>query len=131
MDTLNSWIDKGHEVSIITGRPYSAFEPSREWLDVHGLERVPMYCFNKYGRDAFIKDSAFSLEPEDYYKMHFDLAVEDSPAAFRFFDHLPNLKVMVFDRPWNRDAAFPGENYTRVFDWETIKNWKLDYCMGI
>ncbi|MBR3018939.1 MAG: 2-dehydropantoate 2-reductase [Clostridia bacterium] len=118
--TINGWIDRGHDVFIITGRPYSAYEPSRAWLNLHGLERAKLYCLNKYGRDSFIKNSDFSLELKDYYKMRFDYAVEDSPAAFRFFEHLPELKVMVFDRPWNRQCAFPSENYTRCFDWETI-----------
>ena len=117
---INEWISQGHEVSIITGRPYSAFEPSRQWLDEHNLKNVPLYCLNKYGRDSFIKNSDFSLELEDYYKMHFDFAVEDSPKAFKFFEHLPNLKVMVFDRPWNREAVFPGPNYTRCSGWDMI-----------
>lgn len=117
---VNNWIDLGHDVSIITGRPYSAYEASRAWLDEHGLERVRLFCLNKYGRDSFIKNSDFSLEIEDYRKMRFDLAVEDSPAAFPFFSHLPLLQVMVFDRPWNRECVFPGENYCRCYDWETI-----------
>ncbi len=122
VETINGWIDEGHDVSIITGRPYSAYEPSREWLDRHGLERVRLYCLNKYGRDGFIKNSEYSLEVEDYYKMHFDYAIEDSPAAFRFFDHLPELKVMVYGRPWNQECEFPGENYHRYPDWETIRS---------
>ena len=121
-ETVNGWLEEGHEVSIITGRPYSAFEPSREWLDRHGLKQVKLYCLDKYGRDSFIKGSEFSLKLEDYYKMHFDIAVEDSPMAFRFFDHLPNLKVMVFDRPWNRKCELPGDNYTRCHDWQTIRS---------
>ena len=44
--TLNRWTDAGHEVSVITGRPFSVYEPSRVWLDRHGLERVPLYCLN-------------------------------------------------------------------------------------
>ena len=119
--SINSWIDRGHDVSIITGRPYSAYGPSRTWLDLHGLERVRLYCLNKYGRDGFYKHSGFSLEIEDYYKLRFDYAVEDSPAAFRFFGHLPELKVLVYDRPWNRECALPGEGYIRCSDWETIK----------
>ena len=122
VEVVNSWIDSGHEVSIITGRPFSSFEPSRAWLDEHGLERVKLYCLNKYGRDNFIRNSSFSLELEDYYKMYFDVAVEDSPTAFKFFDHLPDMKVLVYDRPWNQEAVFPRENYTRCFDWETIRN---------
>ncbi|SKB46846.1 hypothetical protein SAMN06296386_101106 [Lachnospiraceae bacterium] len=121
VETVNGWLDEGHDVSIITGRPNSAYEPSREWLDRHGLDRVRLYCLNKYGRDSFIKNSDFSLEVEDYYKMHFDYAVEDSPAAFRFFEHMPELRVMVYERPWNRECDLPGEKYRRCPDWETIR----------
>ena len=120
VETVNGWVDEGHDVSIITGRPFSSYEASREWLDRHGLDRVRLYCLNKYGRDSFIKNSDFSLEVEDYYKMHFDYAIEDSPSAFHFFEHLPELKVMVYDRPWNQECVFPGKNYRRCYDWETI-----------
>ena len=120
-EVINEWLSEGHDVSIITGRPFSSYEPSRQWLDRHGLKDVKLYCLNKYGRDGFIKDSDFSLELEDYYRMKFDVAVEDSPKAFRFFDHLPNLKVMVYDRPWNRECELPGDNYTRCAGWELIR----------
>jgi len=90
-----------HEVSIITGRPSSVYEPSRIWLDEHGLQNARLNCLNKYGRDYFIKNSNSTLELEDFFIMKFDYAVEDSPKAFRFFEHLPELKVLVFDRPWN------------------------------
>ncbi len=118
---VKRWADEGHNVSIITGRPYSAYDASREWLDRHGLDQVKLYCLNKYGRDSFIRNSDFSLDIEDYYKMHFDYAVEDSPSAFRFFEHLPKLQVMVYDRPWNQNCVFPGDNYHRCYDWETIR----------
>ena len=120
-EVINEWLSQGHDVSIITGRPFSSYEPSRQWLDRHGLKDVKLYCLNKYGRDGFIKDSDFSLELEDYYRMKFDVAVEDSPKAFRFFDHLPDLKVMVYDRPWNRECVLPGDNYTRCAGWELIR----------
>lgn len=128
---INEWISCGYEVSIITGRPFSAYEPSRKWLDDHGLQRVRLYCLNKYGRDSFIKNSDFSLELEDYYRMTFDFAVEDSPKAFKFFDHLPDLRVLVFDRPWNRDCEFPNEKYTRCFNWESIRNMIKNMEHGI
>ena len=117
---INEWISCGHDVSIITGRPFSSYEPSRQWLDSHGLKNVRLYCLNKYGRDSFIY-SDYSLELEDYYKMKFDFAVEDSPKAFRFFDHLPDLKVLVYDRPWNRDTEFKNDNYIRCLDWNQIQ----------
>ena len=122
ISVINNWIDEGHDVKIITGRPFSAYEASRQWLNEHGLSRVDLFCLNKYGRDNFIKGSTYSLELEDYYKMHFDYAVEDSPHAFKFFDHLPDLKVMVFDRPWNQECEFPGPNYKRCSGWKMIKD---------
>ncbi|MBR3644203.1 MAG: 2-dehydropantoate 2-reductase [Parasporobacterium sp.] len=128
-ETLNSWIDLGYDVSVITGRPLSAYEASRKWLDLHGLERAKLYCLNKYGRDGFVKNSGFSLEIEDYLKMRFDFAIEDSPSAFRYFDHLPDLKVMVFDRPWNHECDLPGNNYRRCPDWETIRRYVACACI--
>lgn len=115
---LNEWIDKGHEVFVITGRPNSAYEPSRKWLDEHKLQRARLYTLNKYGRDTFIKNSEFNLDIEDYRRIKFDYAIEDSPQAFEFFNHLPDLKVMVYDRPWNRECSLP-ENFFRC------KNWKM------
>ena len=125
-ETVNSWIDSGHSVSVITGRPYSAYEPSRIWLNDHGLERVGLYCLNKYGRDSFIKDSTFGLDIEDYKRMHFDYAIEDSPAAFEFFSHLPDLKVLVYDRPWNKKCMLPDERFRRCVDWKMIKSLVID-----
>jgi hypothetical protein len=119
--TLNDFIDAGHDVKIITGRPSVAYEASRIWLDQHGLDRAELFCLNKYGRDSFIKNGEFNVELEDYYKMKFDFAIEDSPMAFKFFNHMPELKVMVFDRPWNKQASFPGSNYHRCMDWEMIR----------
>lgn len=119
-EVIGEWMDRGHEVFIITGRPYSSYEPSRRWLDEHGFDRVPMYCLDKYGRDSFYKKSDYNLELADYYKMKFDIAVEDSPAAFRFFDHLPDLRVMVYDRPWNKTCELP-ERFVRCSDWDHIR----------
>lgn len=119
-EVINKWMDEGHNVSIITGRPYSAYEPSRRWLDEHNLSRVKLFCLNKYGRDSFIKNSDFSLELEDFYKMKFDFAVEDSPAAFKHLTHLTECTIAVFDRPWNASAQFPGSNYVRSHSWAEI-----------
>ena len=123
---LNEWLDQGHEVFVITGRPSSTYEPSRRWLDGHGLKRAKLFFLDKYGRDSSVDSSDFNqgdfnLKLEDYYRMKFDYAVEDSPRAFRYFEHLPGLKVMVYDRPWNRECELPGRNYIRCPDWECIR----------
>ncbi len=122
VEVVNDWIDNGHNVYVITGRAYSHYEASRQWLDKNGFERTKLYCLNKYGREGLFKNSEYSLEIEDYKKMHFDIAIEDSPFAFKFFDHLPKIKVMVYNRPWNQDYELPNNNYYRCSDWSMIKN---------
>ncbi|SDB13654.1 hypothetical protein SAMN02910298_00713 [Pseudobutyrivibrio sp. YE44] len=120
-EVINEWLDKGYDVKIITGRPYSSYEASRQWLDEHGLDRVKIYFLNKYGRDEFYKNGEHNLELEDFYKMKFDFAVEDSPLAFPYLEHFQDTKVMVFDRPWNQDCEFPNNNFTRCLDWDSIR----------
>ncbi len=120
-EVINEWLDQGHTVNIITGRPYSAYEASRQWLDEHGLERAKLYFLNKYGRDAFYGSGAHNLELEDFYQMKFDYAVEDSPLALPYLEHFPETKVLVFDRPWNQECEFPNKNYVRSMDWEFIR----------
>ena len=120
-EVINEWLDGGHEVSIITGRPYFTYEASRQWLDDHDLKRVKLYCLNKYNRDSFYGTNEHNLELEDFYKIHFDYAVEDSPVAFPYLEPFMDLKVLVFDRPWNKDCEFPNENYKRILDWKEIK----------
>ena len=112
---------RGHEVSVVTGRPFSSREPSRLWLDRHGLEDIRMYFLDKYGRESHRKENEYCLDLDDFYRMKFDYAVEDSPSAFRFFDPLPGLQVLVFDRPWNRETEFPGSNYRRCRGWDDIR----------
>lgn len=121
--TVRKWLDEGHEISVITGRPSASYEPSRQWLDEHGLAQVSLYYVNKYGRDSFIRNSAFSIELEEYYKMHFDFAVEDSPVAFQHLEHLPDCRVAVIDRPWNQAAELPDAKYRRCMNWAEIDRY--------
>ena len=76
-DTINKLIDKGHEIFIITGRPFNSYEPSRKWLDEHNLKRVPLYCVDKYGRETSKQDYAYNMTLEQLYDMTFDFVIED------------------------------------------------------
>lgn len=32
---INKWVDEGHEVSVVTGRPFDSYEPSRDgWMNI-------------------------------------------------------------------------------------------------
>ena len=81
-EAINKWVDQGHEVFIITGRPFNSYEPSRQWLDEHHLERVPLFCVDKYGRETAKQDYKYNMTLEELYNMTFDFAVEDSCNTF-------------------------------------------------
>lgn len=123
---INKWIDDGQEVCVITGRPFQSYEPSREWLDKHNLERVPLLCVDKYGRESFNQDCTYSLTLSELYEMKFDLAIEDSPAAFEHVLHFEDCRIAVFDRPWNHNADLPNSNFIRCNGWEEIYKLYLD-----
>ena len=118
--TINKWIDEGNEVFIITGRPFDSFEPSRKWLDLHKLEKVPLYCVDKYGREILKQECSYSMTLDELYKMDFDFAVEDSPSAFEHVAKFKHCKVAVFSRPWNKTAKFPDDRFIRCDDWTEI-----------
>lgn len=126
-DIINKWVDEGHDVRVITGRPFEAYGPSRQWLDEHKLSRVPLYCVDKYGREEFNQDSTYSLQLNDLYDMDFDFAIEDSPAAFEHVMHFENCRVAVFDRPWNIQEKLPNNNFVRCEGWPEIDRVLEEY----
>lgn len=119
-ETINSWVDAGHEVSVITGRPYDAYNPSRQWLDNHGLQRVPLFCVDKYGREKNMQDYSFSMTLADLYNLKFDFAIEDSPAAFEHVQHFDDCQIAVFNRPWNLQEELPNDRFVRCNGWKEI-----------
>lgn len=120
-EVIGKWLREGHEISVVTGRPFDAYEPSRKWLDKHGLESVPLFTVDKYGREKNLLTYSFGLSLEQLYGMSFDFAIEDSPAAFEHVLHFDNCRVAVFDRPWNRNAALPNERFERCSGWTEIE----------
>lgn len=119
-ETINKWVDEGHEVFIITGRPFNSYEPSRKWLDEHELKRVMLYCVDKYGREKCEQNYAYNMTLEQLYNMTFDFAIEDSPAAFEHVMHFDGCKVAVFERPWNKYVKLPNDNFVRCEGWKEI-----------
>ena len=127
-ETINKWVGEGHEVFIITGRPFDSYEPSRKWLDEHQLERIPIFFVDKYGREIFNKDCTYSLTLEKLYRMNFDFAIEDSPLAFEHVLHFNQCKVAVFSRPWNRLAELPNNRFVRCEGWQEIDRIFEEYA---
>lgn len=123
--TLNSWLDKGLDVEIVTGRPFSTAVFSRQWLDNHNLNRLPIIHVDKYGREPppVTPDAPRALNLSEFYQRNYDFAVEDAPAALSHITHFANCKTAVFARPWNANLTFPSTSFKRCTSWKAVNSF--------
>ncbi|MCQ2483536.1 MAG: 2-dehydropantoate 2-reductase [Clostridia bacterium] len=117
-ETINKWADEGHEIYIITGRPYESYAASEEWLAKHDLGRIPLFCVDKYGRSNDRCRGEHNITLEQLYAMDFDFAVEDSPEALRHLLHFAKCRTAVFSRPWNSRTELPNDSFVRCDGWK-------------
>ena len=110
----------GHAVDIVTGRPASSYRGTEGWLKAAGLGDFPVTYVNKYGR-LFVPDGdAPEMVPlSEVMKRAYEVIIDDSPVVLPAFASWTNTKVLVFDRPWNRNFVL-APNMTRVKDWTDI-----------
>jgi uncharacterized HAD superfamily protein len=117
IEVLSEWSKLGYKISIVTGRLTIAHQASLDWLAKH---KVPHHFFvmvDKYSRENTDKNIALSLE--DFSKLKFSLAVEDSAAMAQHLSRQMRIPVALLNRPWNRTAAM-GDNVKRYDSWYDI-----------
>lgn len=121
-NTIRKWIASGHEVEIVTGRPFFTSPQTREWLELHHLESIPVIHVDKFGREPPqpYPGAPRSLSVEEFCVRRYDFAVEDSPAALAHLARIPDCKVAVFNRPWNAKAVLPSNMFSRCSDWHAV-----------
>lgn len=113
----------GHKLAIVTGRPASSHEGSVAWLRKHGLSHLDILYVDKYGRAPAqpAEGSPRTLSRADFDKFHFDVAIDDAPAALDLLSQRRDCTVIVYNRPWNRlYAASPA--MLRTDSWPEIVN---------
>jgi uncharacterized HAD superfamily protein len=114
---LACWIDAGHRVDIVTGRPPSAREASLAWLDRHKIAYTEFIMVDKYNRSG--DDHPGVISKTQLMACQYDLAVEDSLDTALFLADRMRVQVLLYDRPWNaRPAGHPG--IIRVVSWQDI-----------
>lgn len=118
---LRSWLERGYQVALMTGRPPHTNSSSRRWLAKRGIPHSAFYSVDKYARHA-AGDASLSLDA--LAQMNFTLAVEDSlETAIYLADEL-ELPIALMDRPWNRrtDGLAPRTlaRITRVDGWDEL-----------
>lgn len=125
---IRQWLNDGHNVEIVTGRPQYTASATREWLADHGLADVKVIHVDKFRREAppSSPDAPRSLTIDEFCQRRYDFAVEDSPAAFPVLERIQPCPVAVFSRPWNKAVEMPSSLYRRCADWEDVKAYALE-----
>ena len=118
IDVLNLWDEKGYKVYIVTGRPTSSYESSLEWLSQYHVPHHDFIMVDKYNRKQM--DERIAISMEEFSKMNFCLAIEDSLEMAEYLSHAMGKPVVLFDKPWNRSAKVNG-NITRYKSWDQIR----------
>lgn len=121
--TLQHWAEEGSTITIVTGRPASSYEVSREWLDRHEVPYSGIVFVDKYSRP----DPGASPIPvhslDDLRTMDFCLAIDDSPVMIKFLIEEMRMPMAVLDRPWNSKyplASEPTRRVVRCRTWNEI-----------
>lgn len=121
--TLQQWLAAGAEVEVVTGRPWATYSASREWLVQHGLATMPLIHVDKYGREPRLPGAdavGRALTVAEFLQRRYDLAVEDAPPALELLRRLPQCRILVYDRPWNRQVALEPPAVVRCHSWSEI-----------
>jgi len=114
---LLNWVDAGHCIEIVTGRPTSALEVSLAWLEKHGVPFDSFIMVDKYNRPG--NDPAIAISKEELCLRTYDLAVEDSREMAIFLAHTMGVSVALYDRPWNAHPI-EDERVVRCASWQEI-----------
>ena len=127
--TLAAWAAAGHTVEIVTGRPWATQEVSRQWLERQGVGHLAIIHVDKYNRELAPEagDWSRALTPAEFATRRYDLAVEDAPVALRMLAGMAPCRVVIFDRPWNRDMPALNRRFIRCTDWPAIAGMALQH----
>lgn len=110
----------GHAVEIVTGRPAFTHPATRAWLDREGFGDYSVTYVDKYNRPQPVDPSCPRAVPlAEFMKRHYDVAIDDSPVILPTLAQWMDTRIVVFDRPWNRDFAL-APNMTRVRGWRGL-----------
>jgi len=115
---LAEWRDTGHEVHIVTGRPPSTLPATRRWLARMRMPHSTIASVDKYGRQAHLVDA---VPLRALAQRRFEVAIEDSIPMAQFLAEETGARVLLLDRPWNRDLSrLPAATQTKV---QRVVSW--------
>jgi uncharacterized HAD superfamily protein len=111
-----SFLKNDHDLCIITSRPDSIKEKTREWICKHFPEK-----FNDiHLSDYYDSSKKYKSKGEICEDLDIDILIEDC-IEYALGCAGKSTQVLLFDHPWNQTDNLP-KNIHRVHSWEEIKN---------
>ena len=118
------WLQAGHDVVVVTGRPSSCHQASRAWLQQHGLGALTIWYVDKYNRVRDVMPGAPPMwSMTALLQEPFDVAIDDSPMVLDVLQTRAAGRTIVFDRPWNRGYGCPAPRVRRCCGWQELANF--------
>lgn len=134
-EVLERWATDGTFIVVVTGRPISTYDVTREWLrknriPFHGLLFVRKYTENRFPENSLREPIGLRT----LAKSTFDFAVEDSPKMASYLLRHLGIPIALFDRPWNKKLPKVNKGqqklYSRCFNWSEVERWYEDLLLA-
>ena len=124
VEALATWVDRGYEVAVVTGRPPNTEGVSRQWLMEREVPHHSLTFLDKYSWSEDLFDGSQAISMAEISRRSYSLIVEDSAEVARRLAGVMDAPVALLDRPWNRSSPKPEDEFQgRIFrchDWPEI-----------
>jgi len=102
LEALESWIDQGYEIEVVTGRPIATEEITRKWLKDKEMPYHSLIHVDKYAWEEELLGTSAGVPLVHLAGNGYCLVVEDSAEVAIHLTEILEAPVAVLDRPWNR-----------------------------
>lgn len=113
IETIQELLEKWIELHIITARPNHLYEFTNLWINKHFKEKFSWVHFSTTPEN--IRIPKFEI----CKNLWINLIIEDNiDYAMEFADN--DIKVIILEKPWNKNRVENHNNIIRVKNWEEI-----------
>lgn len=107
-----------HQLSIITSRPHSISNLTKNWVDKHFPKRFQTI----HETNWVAKNQAEPRQKKSDVCKHLgiEVIIEDA-LEFAFDCASNNIRVILMNMPWNQTKVLP-KNITRMYNWKEVTN---------
>jgi len=115
-------LTKEHDLVVITSRPEFVLEKTQTWVEEHYSGIFNEIC----ATNGYLNKEDERKRDKSYYCLKYGVSIMIDD-FYGFVDDCndKNIKVLLYDTPWNQDVLM-GENLIRVNSWKEIsENIKL------